>query len=172
MGQIDYWYIGTDQPVYIQAWKELPLGRLTQAAGTATAYIEAHGLGEGDVLRIRECEQDEYNGDHTVLTVATDTLTFAVATSTDSPATGDAIECGVYFGSGGTVTATFLPDVGVSTLTGDYQTGSRGLFVVNVPDTATFVSGTEYTIIAVITAASGEKRTEKHTAEARYPGNP
>jgi len=62
---------------------------LVQAAGTATVTYPTHGFLVGEFIWILGCDQTEYNGLKTILTVAdANTFTFAVDSGAVSPATG------------------------------------------------------------------------------------
>jgi hypothetical protein len=171
MAQTVNWYVGSDNVIVHDGMRRmLSYASITQSAGTATLTAEAHGCSAGDVIRITGAEQEEYNGDHTVLAgPATNSLTFTVDSGAETPASGD-IEASVYLGATTTVTTTFSPTVGVGTLTGDYKGGSRGRFEVSVPDTATFSDGTEYTATSTFTAPTGEVLKVTHIGDGvTYP---
>lgn len=172
MAQPVKWYVTSDQEVRIEGLRRaLPVSALTQTSGTATLTSEAHGITTGDVIYIEGAEQDgddEYLGAHTGTSTSANTITFTVDDDTESPATGD-IEASVYLADA-TVTATITPDVGAGTISFDYKTGSYGLYVGNVPDTATFAAGTTYTMTITCTASTGEKLTITLSGPAKtYP---
>jgi len=70
---------------------EKTLTSLTQAAGIATATYTNHGYSVGDRVIISGANQSGYLGVRSVLTAAANTFTFAVDSSTVSPATGTII---------------------------------------------------------------------------------
>lgn len=62
---------------------------LAQTAGTATLNsTAAHGLQDGDLVRVSGANQTEYNGDHYITVVDADEFTFSVDSGATSPATG------------------------------------------------------------------------------------
>lgn len=158
MSQRVDWFAGSHNRVTLPAVsRALPVSALTRSGTTATLTSEAHGITTNDVIYIDGTDQDEYLGDHTGTSATANTITFTVDEDADTPATGD-IEASVYENDA-TVTATISPSVGVGTLSGDYKTGSKGLYTILVPDTATFAVGTTYTMTATITAQTGEVTT-------------
>ena len=61
----------------------------TQTGGTATlSFGSAHGYAVNDVIAVSGANESVWNNEFRVLTVATDSLTFAVSASAASPATG------------------------------------------------------------------------------------
>jgi hypothetical protein len=160
------WYITTDQLVILEGLRRvLPVSALTQSAGTATLTSEAHGITTGDVIHIEGCDQEKYNGDRVGTSASADTITFTVASTAETPATGD-IEASVYLDDA-TVTGSVANS---GTITFDYKTGSNGVYVGTVPDATTFVNGTEYTGTFTVTAATGEVLTLYLTGKgAQYP---
>lgn len=61
---------------------------LTQTAGTATASCNSHGFNANDVVVISGANESGWNDEFRVLTAATNSFTFAIASGTTSPATG------------------------------------------------------------------------------------
>ena len=62
---------------------------LVQTAGTATVTYPSHGFSVGEFIYFKNCDQPEYNGLKTILTVAdVNTFTFAIDSGATSPATG------------------------------------------------------------------------------------
>lgn len=62
---------------------------LAQTAGVATLdSTAAHGLQDGDLVRVAGANQTEYNGDHYITVVDADEFTFSVDSGATSPATG------------------------------------------------------------------------------------
>lgn len=62
---------------------------LTQAAGTATATVTAHGYAVGELVCVGGANETEYNGWQTVLTTPdANSFTYAVDAAAASPATG------------------------------------------------------------------------------------
>lgn len=61
---------------------------LTQTAGTATASCSSHGFNVNDVVVISGANESAWNNEFRVLTAATNSFTFAIASGTTSPATG------------------------------------------------------------------------------------
>jgi hypothetical protein len=155
--------------------KDLPVSALSVSGTTATLTSEAHGLSTGDKVNVSGCVQDYLNGDWTVASATTDDFTFAIADAdtqdpdvTATPNRG-LILCAVYLDDA-TVTATCVAISGLGTLTFDYKTGSNGLYVARLPDTAAMVDGTTYTFIITATAQSGEVLTTLMTGPAKYAG--
>jgi len=61
----------------------------TQTAGTATlSFGAAHGYNVNDVIKISGANESAWNNEFRVLTVDTNSLTFAISSGTTSPATG------------------------------------------------------------------------------------
>lgn len=61
----------------------------TQTAGTATlSFGSAHGYNVNDVIALSGANESEWNAEFRVLTVATNSLTFAIASNATTPATG------------------------------------------------------------------------------------
>jgi hypothetical protein len=83
---------------------------ITQTGGTATVTHTGHGLVTGDVVRISGCNQDEYNGLHTITVTGVNAYTFTVPSGTVSPATGTPVSSLVFIdaltGVTGIVSAT------------------------------------------------------------------
>lgn len=165
MSKLVDWYITSDNLIVVDGLRrEVPVSSITQSGGTATVTAESHGLSTGDVVRIEGCDQDDYNGNHTI-TVSGDTFTFSVPTGTASPATGD-IECGAYLDDA-TVTVSISDQNNIAF---DYKTGSNGVYVGTVPDTTALTEGTSYTATITATASTGEVLTIKQAGKAKYYG--
>lgn len=90
---------------------------LVQAAGTATVTYPTHGFLVGEFVWFQDCDQPEYNGVKTILTVPNvNTFTFAIDSGAASPATGtvtgyeaylvesESVEYGVIQALAGTLT--------------------------------------------------------------------
>lgn len=71
---------------------DLPAGKsttITRSGSTATATATAHGLTAGQLVRIKDADQVEYNGIKTIVDVPTaNTFTFTVSGTPTTPATG------------------------------------------------------------------------------------
>jgi hypothetical protein len=61
---------------------------IVQSGGTATVTHTAHGMFNNDVVVIRGANEDEYNGNHTITNVSTNSYDYTVDTGASSPATG------------------------------------------------------------------------------------
>lgn len=61
---------------------------LAQTGGTATATCNSHGFNVNDVVAISGANEAAWNNEFRVLTAATNSFTFAIASGTTSPATG------------------------------------------------------------------------------------
>jgi len=61
---------------------------LAQTGGTATATCNSHGFNVNDVVVISGANEAAWNNEFRVLTAATNSFTFAIASGTTSPATG------------------------------------------------------------------------------------
>ena len=70
------------------------LSSLTQASGTATATLTAHGFADGDPVTIAGSNQAGYNGIQNITYVDANTFTYPVDSATVSPSTGTATAMG------------------------------------------------------------------------------
>ncbi len=61
---------------------------ITRSSSTATGTLTAHGLANGDTIRIAGASQTEYNGDFVIFNVSSSTFDFTVSGTPATPATG------------------------------------------------------------------------------------
>lgn len=98
----------------IQVNIELPTAwpvSITRSSGTATVTETAHDYDVGDTVLITGCAQDEYNGEHAVTAVTSNTYSFTVSGAPASPATGSPLAAPDPDDSGEMITR-FLNKVG------------------------------------------------------------
>lgn len=64
---------------------------ITRVSTTATATLTAHGLANGDTVRIAGASQTEYNGDFVISNISANTFDYTVSGTPATPATGSPV---------------------------------------------------------------------------------
>jgi hypothetical protein len=133
------------------------LSSLTRSGTTVTATAAGHGYVIGDLVRISGADQSDYNGLFTITAATTNTFSYTIAGTPDSPATGaataQAVKSVTRITRSGTLATVTCPGHGFVTgnlvqISGAAQAAYNGVFFVTRtgPDTFTFtVSGSPST---------------------------
>jgi hypothetical protein len=92
---------------------------LTRSGSTAIVWYPNHGFAVGDYVAIGGADQSNYNGAFAITKVTTNTFSFAVASSTVSPATGT-----LYFDKLEPIPSTYLMPYALIASTGSLFTAT------------------------------------------------
>lgn len=135
---------------------------ITQAAGTATAAVPAHGWANGDTVNHSGANEDDYNGDKIISNVTANTYDFTVPSGTASPATGTIVATRVVNGTlihidGNNATQIYTDDTNLA----DIDTGGNDHLVYNRGDVRGYATSS-----ATVPAASQARRVYVNSAPA------